>query len=127
MVTACLTVPAWHRTSPQQVKPLLRAAMAGRVPGAAFTRTTNGDYSMLTYRGLARHHAVISDLLATSRLADLGLLDECAVRADLAQGAAGLPIPLAALDRVLGAELWLRTHPARARDQTLREQPAPHA
>ncbi|MGH3854243.1 MAG: hypothetical protein ACRDR6_12275 [Pseudonocardiaceae bacterium] len=34
------------------------------------------------------------------------------MRADLAQGVAGLPIPLAALDQALGAELWLRTLPA---------------
>lgn len=112
VVAACLAVPAANRTSPWQAKPLLRAAMSGRVPQTVLTRTTKGDYSMLVYRGLARHHRALDDLLTNSRLADLGLLDEYAVRADLARGAAGLPIPLAALDQVLGAELWLRTLPA---------------
>ncbi|MGH3829776.1 MAG: albusnodin/ikarugamycin family macrolactam cyclase [Pseudonocardiaceae bacterium] len=112
VVSACLAVPAANRTSPGQAKPLLRAAMTGRVPESVLTRTTKGDYSMLAYRGLARHHPVLSELLSGSRLAGLGLLEDAAVRADLARGAAGLPIPLAALDQVLGAELWLRTLPA---------------
>ncbi|MBV9164266.1 MAG: albusnodin/ikarugamycin family macrolactam cyclase [Pseudonocardiales bacterium] len=111
VVTACLAVPAANRASPWQAKPLLRAAMTGLVPESVLTRSTKGDYSMLTYRGLARHHHVLSDLLTSSRLASLGLLDDSAVRADLARGAAGLPIPLAALDQVLGTELWLRTLP----------------
>ncbi|MGH3720809.1 MAG: albusnodin/ikarugamycin family macrolactam cyclase [Pseudonocardiaceae bacterium] len=111
VVSACLAVPAANRTSPRQAKPLLRAAMTGRVPESVLTRTTKGDYSMLSYRGLSRHHHVLSDLLTGSRLASLGLLDDAVVRADLARGAAGLPIPLAALDHVLGTELWLRTLP----------------
>ena len=112
VVAACLAVPAANRTSPLQVKPILRAAMSGRVPQSVLTRTTKGDYSMLVYRGLARHHRTLDDLLTNSRLADLGLLDEHAVRADLTRGVAGLSIPLAALDQVLGIELWLRTLPA---------------
>ncbi len=107
VVTACLAVPAASRTSPQQAKPLLCAAMTSRVPESVLTRTTKDDYSMLTYRGLSRHQHVLSDLLTNSRLASLGLLDESAVRTDLARGAAGLPLPLAALDQVLGTELWL--------------------
>ncbi len=114
VITACLAVPAANRTSPRQAKPLLCAAMAGRIPESVLTRTTKGDYSMLAYRGLSRHHHVLIDLLTNSRLADLGLLDESAVRTDLARGAAGLPIPLATLDQVLGTELWLRTLPTPA-------------
>lgn len=109
VVAACLAVPAAERTSPRQAKPLLRAAMTGRVPDAALVRSTKGDYSMLAYRGLSRHHRTVADLLTNSRLADLGLIEEKAIRADLARGAAGLRIPLAALDQVLGAEIWLRT------------------
>ncbi len=109
VVTACLAVPAAERTSPRQAKPLLRAAMTGRVPDAALVRSTKGDYSMLAYRGLSRHHRTVADLLTNSRLAGLGLIEEKAIRADLARGAAGLRVPLAALDQVLGAEIWLRT------------------
>lgn len=76
-------------------------------PGDA-TSLGVGDYSMLAYRGLFRHRRTVVDLLTNSRLADLGLIDEKAIRADLARGAAGLQIPLAALDQVLGAEIWLR-------------------
>ncbi|MGH3547890.1 MAG: albusnodin/ikarugamycin family macrolactam cyclase [Pseudonocardiaceae bacterium] len=109
VVAACLAVPAAQRTSPRQAKPLLRAAMTGRVPDAALVRCTKGDYSMLAYRGLSRHRGTVADLLTNSRLAGLGLIEEKTIRADLARGAAGLPIPLAALDQVLGAEIWLRT------------------
>ncbi len=109
VVAACLAVPAAQRTSPQQAKPLLRAAMTGRVPDAALNRSTKGDYSMLAYRGLSRHHRTVADFLTNSRLAGLGLIEEKAIHADLARGAAGLPISLAALDQVLGAECWLRT------------------
>lgn len=109
VVAACLAVPAVERTSPLQAKPLLRAAMTGRVPEAALVRATKADYSMLAYRGLSRHHRTVAELLTNSRLAGLGLIEEKAIRVDLARGAAGLPIPLAALDQVLGAEIWLRT------------------
>ncbi len=109
VVAACLAAPAVERTSPRQAKPLLCVAMTGRVPDAALVRTTKGDYSMLAYRGLSRHHRTVADLLTNSRLAGLGLIEEKAIRADLARGAAGLRVPLAALDQVLGAELWLRS------------------
>ncbi|MGB8996368.1 MAG: albusnodin/ikarugamycin family macrolactam cyclase [Pseudonocardiaceae bacterium] len=109
VVAACLAVPSAQRTSPRQAKPLLRAAMTGRVPDAALVRKTKGDYSMLAYRGLSRHHRTVAGLLTGSRLAGLGLVDEKAIRADLALGAAGQQIPLATLDRLLGTEIWLRT------------------
>ncbi|MGQ0718263.1 MAG: albusnodin/ikarugamycin family macrolactam cyclase [Pseudonocardiales bacterium] len=124
VVAACLAVPAAERTSPRQAKPLLRAAMTGRVPDAALVRSTKGDYSMLAYRGLCRHHRVVADLLTNSRLAGLGLIEEKAIRADLARGAAGMRIPLAALDQVLGAEIWLRTSCARAVTTVDRRQSA---
>lgn len=108
VVAACLAVPAAERTSPRQAKPLLRAAMTGRVPDAALLRSTKGDYSMLAYCGLARHHRTVADLLTGSRLAGLGLIEEKVIRADLARGAAGLRVSLAALDQILGAEIWLR-------------------
>ncbi|MBV9010788.1 MAG: hypothetical protein JO272_01845 [Pseudonocardiales bacterium] len=114
VVAVCLTVPSAQRTSPRQAKPLLRAAMAGRVPDAALSRTTKGDYSMLAYRGLSRHHRTVAGLLTNSRLADLGLIDEKAIRADLAFGAGGQQIPLATLDRLLSAEIWLRTRASSA-------------
>ncbi len=109
VVAACLAAPAAERSSVRQAKPLLRAAMTGRVPDAALVRNTKGDYTMLAYRGLARHHRTVAELLTSSRLAGLGLIEEKVIRADLARGAAGLRISLAALDQVLGVEIWLRT------------------
>jgi asparagine synthase (glutamine-hydrolysing) len=122
VVAACLAVPSAQRTSPRQAKPLLRAAMTGRVPDAALSRTTKGDYSMLAYYGLSRHHQTVAGLLTNSRLASLGLIDEKAIRADLALGAMGQQIPLATLDRLLGAEIWLRTRASSAATTVERQQ-----
>ncbi len=81
VVTACLAVPAAQRTSPRQPKPLLRAAMAGRVPDAALVRSTKGDYSMLAYRGLSRHHRTVADLL-TNTVISLDIAPDLVVRAE---------------------------------------------
>lgn len=65
--------------------------------------------AMLSYRGMHRNANVIDDVLASSRLGVLGLIDVQAVRAELRKGAAGIPIRLGAFDTMLGTELWLRS------------------
>lgn len=109
VVRACWSVPASVRTTPDQPKPLLRHAVDGLVPASVVDRRTKGDYTSLSYRGLTRNADAIEDVLASSRLEALGLIDMEGVRAELRKGAAGLPIRLGAFDTVLGAELWLRS------------------
>lgn len=109
VVRACWSVPASVRTSPEQAKPLLRQAVGGLVPASVVERRTKGDYTALSYRGLNRNADALDDILASSRLSELGLLDAEQVRAELRRGAAGLPIRLGAFDTVLGVELWLRS------------------
>jgi len=109
VVRACWSVPASVRTSPGQAKPLLRQAVSELVPASIVERRTKGDYTALSYRGLRRNVDAIDDVLRSSRLAELGLIDADAVRAELHKGASGLAIRLGAFDTVLGAELWLRS------------------
>ncbi len=109
VVRACWSVPASVRTTPEQPKPLLRHAVDGLVPASVVDRRTKGDYTALSYRGLHRNADAIDDLLASSRLGALGLIDTQAVRAELDRGAAGVPIRLGAFDTLMGVELWLRS------------------
>ncbi|MBB5152567.1 hypothetical protein [Saccharopolyspora phatthalungensis] len=47
-------------------------------------------------------------LFTGGRLAELGVIDEAALRATLARAADGLPVRLGRLDAVVGAEIWPR-------------------
>jgi asparagine synthase (glutamine-hydrolysing) len=98
VVRACWSVPASMRTTPERSKPLLRHAVAGMVPSQLLERRTKGDYTALTYRGLRHNASVLRDLFTDSRLADLGLVNDHAVRATVDRGAAGVRIPLGASD-----------------------------
>lgn len=109
VVRACWSVPAWVRTTPERAKPLLAHAVGDRMPRRLVQRATKGDYTTLAYQGLRRHADTLTDLFTRSRLAELGLVDETAIRAELRRGVAGLPIRLGAFDAVLAVELWLRT------------------
>ncbi|WP_109508927.1 albusnodin/ikarugamycin family macrolactam cyclase [Nocardioides speluncae] len=109
VVRACWSVPAAQRTSPYEAKPLLRNAAHGLVPDVVLDRRDKGDYTRLHYQGLRANWGTIHDLLSSSRLAELGLIDAVAVRETLHRGVAGVPIRLGAFDTVLATELWLRS------------------
>lgn len=109
VVKACWSVPASVRTSPDRAKPLLWHAVNELVPASIVDRRTKGDYTALSYRGLRHNVDAIDDVLRSARLAELGLIDADAVRAELHKGASGVPIRLGAFDTVLGFELWLRS------------------
>lgn len=109
VVRACWSVPAWVRTTPQRAKPLLGVAMDGQVPVRLTERNTKGNYNAVAYRGLQRSGHVLREMFTGSRLADLGLVDEAAVRQTVEHGAAGVPVQLGALDALVSTELWLRS------------------
>lgn len=108
VVRACLRLPARRRAAPPEAKPLLRAALAGRVPAPVLARRSKGDYSEEDYRGVRAAGPALHALLAGSRLADLGVVDPAAVAESLARAQSGVRAPLPALNRLLAAELWLR-------------------
>jgi asparagine synthase (glutamine-hydrolysing) len=109
VMRACWSVPASVRTTPDRAKPLLRCAVDGLVPATILDRNTKGDYTALSYRGLRANVDALDDLLSSSRLGELGLIDIDTVRAELHKGASGVSIRLGAFDAVVGTELWLQS------------------
>jgi asparagine synthase (glutamine-hydrolysing) len=81
--------------------------MAGLVPDQVFARRTKGNYSGEDYRGVRLSVAELTARVTGSRLADLGVIEPAAVIASLDRVRAGAPIPVPALNRLLGADLWL--------------------
>lgn len=102
VMRACWSVPASVRTTPDRAKPLLRCAVNGLVPATILDRSTKGDYTALSYRGLCANVDALDDLLSSSRLGELRLIDTDAVRAELHKGASGVSIRLGAFDAVIG-------------------------
>ncbi|MGP4002607.1 albusnodin/ikarugamycin family macrolactam cyclase [Streptomyces sp. 8N706] len=111
VIRACLRLPAHRRSAPPAVKPLLAAALEGRVPASVLSRRTKGDYTDEDYRGARAASGTLRGLLGTSRLAELGVIEPDAVTASLDRALMGLRAPLPALNRLLGVELWLRSTP----------------
>ncbi|MER6410052.1 albusnodin/ikarugamycin family macrolactam cyclase [Streptomyces humidus] len=110
VVRACLRLPPAHRTDPFVVKPLLAAGLTGLVPDDVLRRRTKGDYSAENYRGVRLSADEIRVRLSRSPLADLGVIEPSRVIASLDRAVAGLPAPFPALDRLLGADIWLASH-----------------
>ncbi|WP_208765291.1 albusnodin/ikarugamycin family macrolactam cyclase [Streptomyces albidochromogenes] len=108
VVRACLRLPAHHRSRPPALKPLLGPALAGAVPAPVLARRTKGDYSDEDYQGARLAAGTLRDIIGTSRLAALGVIDPRPVAASLDRALMGLRAPFPALNRFLGVELWLR-------------------
>jgi asparagine synthase (glutamine-hydrolysing) len=107
VVRACTMVAAYRRTDPTTVKPLLRQALSGLVPDQVFARRTKGNYIGEDYQGARRSLPELTARIARSRLADLGVIEPRAVLASLVRVQAGAHVPIPALNRILGAEVWL--------------------
>ncbi|MGW7264543.1 albusnodin/ikarugamycin family macrolactam cyclase [Streptomyces sp. NPDC054842] len=107
VVRACTRLSLHHRIDPFTAKPLLASALTGLVPDSVLHRRTKGDYAAENYRGARRSAARIKARLGRSPLADLGIIEPSRVIASIEQAVAGLPVPFSALNRLLGADLWL--------------------
>ncbi|MGH8904431.1 MAG: albusnodin/ikarugamycin family macrolactam cyclase [Egibacteraceae bacterium] len=108
VVRACLSVPATARTSPLVAKPLLSRALAGLVPASVLQRSTKGDFTADDYLGIRANAAALHQLFHEPRLADLGLIEPHSMHQVIDMAAAGLQVPLAAFERAVAAEVWLR-------------------
>ncbi|WP_328935695.1 MULTISPECIES: albusnodin/ikarugamycin family macrolactam cyclase [unclassified Streptomyces] len=108
VVRACTRLPLPHRIDPFTAKPLLAAALTGLVPDPVLRRRTKGDYAAENYRGARRSATQIRARILRSPLAELGIIEPSRVVASVEQAVAGLPAPFPALNRLLGADLWLR-------------------
>ncbi|WP_394437214.1 albusnodin/ikarugamycin family macrolactam cyclase [Streptomyces sp. SGAir0957] len=107
VVRVCTGLPLPHRVDPFTAKPLLAAALTGLVPDPVLRRRTKGDYTAENYRGVRRSAAQLRARLLRSPLADLGIIEPSRVIASVERAVAGLPAPFPALNRLLGADLWL--------------------
>jgi hypothetical protein len=112
VLAACMATRPEHRT-PWQPKPLLRTALRPLVAAEVLSRKTKGFYNHDIYRGWKDNRDQVQDLLADSRLAQLGLVDAGVLRRELAAfGPSGLP-PGFVTDLV-ALEVWLRYFTPRA-------------
>jgi asparagine synthase (glutamine-hydrolysing) len=108
VVAACLRVRPADRADPWSCKPLLGCALDGLVPEPVFTRITKGNYTQEDYLGVRRAAGWLTELLADSRMADLGVIEPQRVRASLDRMRAGAATSVGALNQVIATELWLR-------------------
>lgn len=109
VIEACFSVPAVARTTVDQAKPLLAAAVGSQMPNGLLSRRTKGDYTACEYYGLRANSQPLRALLAASRLADLGIVAPDGPREALRLGLAGARTPIGALVAVVATENWLRT------------------
>ncbi|MGW3962507.1 asparagine synthase-related protein [Amycolatopsis sp. NPDC005003] len=107
VVRACLMLPAYRRADANARKPLLGMALTGLVPGEVFARRTKGNYIGEDYRGVRLAAGELMDRVSRMRLVEFGVIDPEPVRASVRRAAAGLPAPFPALNRLLGADLWM--------------------
>ncbi|MEV4975378.1 asparagine synthase-related protein [Streptomyces scopuliridis] len=114
VVSACLAIPSYDRTREGIYKPLAQAAFDGLVPGFLLHRQTKTGFTSSLYTGLAANAATLRRIVATSTLAQAGLLDARRAAADLERALAGAPAPLADLHTLISTELWLANLPTRA-------------
>ncbi|MBV9845819.1 MAG: albusnodin/ikarugamycin family macrolactam cyclase [Kutzneria sp.] len=109
VIDACLTVTAVERTTVDQAKPLLAAAVGDLMPAGLLDRRTKSDYTACEYHGLRANADTLRALLAHPRLADLDILNPDGPREALRLGLAGATAPLGGLGAVIATETWLRT------------------
>lgn len=106
-------VPDCRHWFTRHARQLTATALRTTASTCASNGVASGDATSLAMiHAYGRAHRIHTALAAAQSVQlHAPYLDDSAVRADLTRGAAGLPIPLAALDQVLGTELWLRTLP----------------
>jgi len=107
VIRACTALPAHRRADGTDYKPLLRAAVRGKVPSEAVARQTKGNYLGEEYRGVRLAAPGLRAMLRDSRLADLRLVEPDAVVDSVDRAVAGAGTPFAALNRLLAYDLWL--------------------
>jgi asparagine synthase (glutamine-hydrolysing) len=107
VIRACLRTTAFRRADPVAPKPLLGMAMTGLVPEPVLNRVGKGDYIGEDYAGLRANTKSLCKLVMDSRVAELGMVDPVAVVRSI-RAVDVCRLPFAALNRLLGVELWLR-------------------
>ncbi|ATL68803.1 asparagine synthase-related protein [Nocardia terpenica] len=109
VVEAVLAIRTSDRFDPWRFKPVLAEAMSGVAPDFILNRYTKGDYDGSVEADLRHHVRDLLELFSDSALASRGLIDGDRLREFLLRPPRGeYGAHLAALERTLGGELWLR-------------------
>jgi asparagine synthase (glutamine-hydrolysing) len=108
VLEAALRIRPDEKMTPHVYKPLMKAALGGRVPTEILARATKADGSPDVHRGHGRFRDKILDYMADSRLAELGLIDLDGFRTSFANMDINR-VPPVAFWRTLALEQWLRT------------------
>lgn len=109
VVDACLCARTEERTTPFMFKPLLHTALRYDLPEIILNRTTKGDYTRDMFDGIRQNQTKVNELLQSSCLADIGLIDVEKFRSALEEFSMGLNIGLSQFEITLEAEFWLRS------------------
>ncbi|MGV9224951.1 asparagine synthase-related protein [Streptomyces albogriseolus] len=112
LVEAALAVRPQERVTPWRYKPLIEEAMRGVVPDSVRHRTTKAHAALEEETGLRRHRFALLALWEDSRLRELGLVDEAALR-DWCVRPLAADLESALLHPTVGCEVWLRTRERR--------------
>ncbi|MEU2855510.1 asparagine synthase-related protein [Streptomyces syringium] len=107
VVRAAFAVPALARRGLVTYKPLLRESLP-HLPDWLTSRRSKGSFTAQRIAGLARHQGRLDEMVASSPLAEGGLVDPGAVRSALAQAARGQSVTVIAdLHQLIVTCWWL--------------------
>ena len=107
VIEAGLAVRPQERVTPWRFKPLVVAAMRGIVPDESLARQTKAIGSHEVEVGFRENRADILALCENSRLGQLGLIDEAALR-EVCSRPLPTTLEFSALYPTLACEIWLR-------------------
>lgn len=105
-IEAAARVSMTARIRPGVAKPLLAAAMAPRMPHAFFRRPVSGEYSADTYRELASRRSGLAASMASTVLAQAGLIDAGRLGTALSKPAPA-PETVSFVENVVAVENWV--------------------
>lgn len=110
LVELALSLPPEQRSVPglDKAKPVLRRAMAQRLPQAILARRDSASFECYIRLALLHHPEQILGLFTESRLAQLGLIEPSLARHHLQDGIRATNRWCADLMNLVALELWLR-------------------
>ncbi|MFE3202276.1 asparagine synthase-related protein [Embleya sp. NPDC059237] len=106
VIGVCAIAPELLRFSPRDYKPLLHG-LRGTVPDLLLERRTAGAFDGTARVGLTAREPWVRDLIASSRLADAGLIDPARATATLDRTLCGMHSH-AEIHHLIATETWAR-------------------
>ncbi|AFZ26601.1 asparagine synthase (glutamine-hydrolyzing) [Cylindrospermum stagnale PCC 7417] len=108
VIDACLSAKPEERTSPFAYKPLLIKAFQQDLPQSIFKRNTKGEYTADELIGFRENRHIIKEILNTSLLADMGLVDIKKLQTAMQYFSIRLSDNMSFFNTTLSLEIWLR-------------------